>query len=250
MNLSLDDKVALVTGGSRGIGRAICVEFASLGARVLVNYVSMGDNAVDAEETVRLCGCEKAEAVCFDVAKREEVEAAFETIKQKYGKLDILVNNAGISRDALLIRFSEEDWRQTLAVNLDGAFFSAQAAARLMIKARSGAIINISSVVGQMGNAGQVAYVSSKAALIGMTKSLAKELASRNIRVNAVAPGFIDTDMTRALDEDVRKGHLAAIPAGRMGRPEEVASVVAFLASDMAGYITGQVIGVNGGLYM
>lgn len=250
MNLSLNGKVALVTGASRGIGRAICAELAALEAKVLVNYVDFGKNSQEAKETVSLCGEEKAEAICFDVSKRQQVEEAFEIIKSKYGRLDILVNNAGISRDNLIIRFSEEDWRQTLSVNLDGAFFTAQAAAKLMVKTRSGRIINISSVVGQMGNAGQVAYVSSKAALIGMTKSLARELASRSITVNAVAPGFIDTDMTRALDENVRKGHLAGIPLGRMGEPEEIAQVVAFLASDMAGYITGQVVGVNGGLYM
>lgn len=249
MKPSLKDKIALVTGGSRGIGRAICTKLASLGANVYVNYSA---SPAAAEETVRACqefGVE-ANALGFSVADSAAVDAAFEQIKSKYGKLDILVNNAGISRDGLLLRFKDADWRETLGINLDGAFFCSRAAAKLMLKAKSGSIVNISSVVGEMGNAGQAAYVSSKAGLIGLTKSLARELASRAITVNAITPGFITTDMTDKLDESLKAEMLKSIPLSRFGDPEEVANLVAFLASTEAAYITGQVVGINGGMYM
>jgi 3-oxoacyl-[acyl-carrier protein] reductase len=247
MTLTLQDKVALVTGGSRGIGRAISLSLAEAGATVFVNYAS---NAGAAQETLGLCKQEQSQAMGFDVSNREEVDRAIEKIRERAGKLDILVNNAGITSDALMIRLKDEDWKRTLAINLDGAFFCSRAAARVMMKARTGRIINISSVVGEMGNAGQVAYVSSKAGLIGLTKALARELSARAITVNAVTPGFIDTDMTKKLDDEVRTLHLKNVPLGRMGEAREVAALVSFLASDPAGYITGQVIGVNGGLYM
>lgn len=264
MSTGLVGKVALVTGGSRGIGRAICVALASEGASVFVNY---GANSSAAEETTRLCttawessrehvGGATAEAspffrsLGFDVADSAAVDAAVDSIKSQCGRLDILVNNAGISHDGLLMRFKDEDWRRTIAVNLDGAFFCARAASKIMMKARWGRIVNISSVVGEMGNAGQVAYVSAKAGLIGMTKSMARELASRGITVNAVTPGYIETDMTKDLDPKVMETMRASIPLGRTGSAEEVASAVAYLCGDTAAYITGQTLAVNGGLYM
>lgn len=245
----LSGKVALVTGGSRGIGRAICVKLSSLGAHVFVNYSSRPDAA---DETVILCkqAGGDAESLGFNVGAAEEVDAAFNKIKGSKGTLDILVNNAGISRDGLLIRMKDEDWDKTIATNLSGAFYCARAAARIMMKARTGTIINISSVVGEMGNAGQIPYVSSKAGLVGMTKALAKELGIRGIRVNAIAPGFIETDMTKALDEKLTEEYMKVIPLGRFGRPEEVAALAAFLAGPEAAYITGQVLGINGGMHM
>lgn len=246
MTLELEGKIAVVTGASRGIGRAIAVQLAKNGARVVVNYVG---NLAAAEETARLCG-EQAVIMKFDVAKRDEVDAAFDDVKTKLGGLHILVNNAGISKDGLLLRFKDDDWAQTLATNLTGAFQCARAGAKLMTKQRWGRIINISSVVGESGNAGQVAYASAKAGLIGLTKTLAQELSSRTITVNAVAPGFIDTDMTAALNEEQRKAILAQIPLGSMGTADDVAHCVAFLASDRARYVTGHVLAVNGGMYM
>lgn len=242
-------KVALVTGASRGIGRAIAVELARQGVFVLVNYSASPEAAQETLNAVREVGGD-GELLKFGVQDSQAVENAFDGIKSRHGRLDILVNNAGISRDGLVLRMKDEEWLSTLGVNLNGSFFCARAAARLMLKAKRGRIINISSVVGEMGNAGQVPYVSSKAGVIGMTKALARELASRGITVNAVAPGFIETDMTSALDEKVKAEHLTSIPLGRYGQSEEVAQLVAFLASDSAAYITGQVIGINGGMYM
>lgn len=249
MNETSTRKTALVTGASRGIGRSIAMALAKQGAFVIVNYSSSPEAAQETLNAIREVGGD-GEIVKFSVQDSQAVEDAFEGIKARHGKLDILVNNAGISRDGLVLRMKDEEWLQTLAVNLNGSFFCARAAARLMLKAKKGRIINISSVVGEMGNAGQVPYVSSKSGLIGMTKALARELASRNVTVNAVAPGFIETDMTDALDQKLKEEHQKSIPLGRFGQAEEVADLVAFLASDNAAYITGQVIGINGGMYM
>jgi 3-oxoacyl-[acyl-carrier protein] reductase len=242
-------KVALVTGASRGIGRAIAVALAKQGAYVLVNYSSSPEAAQETLDEIRQVGGD-GEVLKFSVQDSDAVENAFDGIKARHGQLDILVNNAGISRDGLVLRMKDEEWLATLGVNLNGAFFCCRAAARLMLKAKSGRIVNISSVVGEMGNAGQVPYVSSKAGLIGLTKALAKELASRNVTVNAITPGFIETDMTAALNEKQREEHMKAIPLGRYGQAAEVADLVTFLASDSAAYITGQIIGINGGMYM
>jgi 3-oxoacyl-[acyl-carrier protein] reductase len=246
----LNGKIALVTGGSRGIGRAICIALAREGALVIVNYVG---NEAAAHETARLAkatGGPDPVPMKFDVADRAQVDAAFEEVKSKHGGLHVLVNNAGISKDGLLLRFKDDDWAQTLQTNLTGSFHCARAGVKLMTKQRWGRIINISSVVGQSGNAGQVAYASAKAGLIGLTKTLALELASRNITVNAVTPGFIDTDMTAALNEEQRQKILELIPLDSMGTPDDVAHAVAFLATDRARYITGHVLAVNGGMYM
>ena len=249
MTKHFSEEVALVTGASRGIGRAIALRLADAGCRVAVNYSA---NRSAAEEVVGECtkrGVE-AHALAFDVADSSAVDAAIDLINKTFGRLDILVNNAGISRDGLCIRIKDDDWRKTLSTNLDGAFYCSRAASKIMLKARRGRIINISSVVGEMGNAGQVPYVSSKAGLIGMTKALARELASRGVTVNAVSPGFIETDMTAALDEKTRIEHLKDIPLGRYGGADEVAQLVVFLAGSGAAYITGQIIGINGGLYI
>lgn len=249
----LNDKVALVTGGSRGIGRAICIELAREGAKVIVNYAG---NEAAAQETARQIkdaqpgGGPDPVLMKFDVANKDEVERAFDEIKQKHGGLHVLVNNAGISKDGLLLRFKDEDWATTIATNLTGSFHCARAGAKLMTKQRWGRIINISSVVGESGNAGQVAYAAAKSGLIGLTKTLAQELASRSITVNAVTPGFIDTDMTAALTEEQRKKILEQIPLDSMGTAADVAHAVAFLATDKARYITGHVLSVNGGMYM
>jgi 3-oxoacyl-[acyl-carrier protein] reductase len=242
-------RVALVTGAARGIGRTIAVALAQPDLTIYINDVTPGD---EARETIREAETKGAQATYlpFNVADPLEVEQAFENIIQASGRLDILVNNAGITRDQLLVRLKEEDWDQVLAVNLKGAFNCLKAAAKPMLKQRFGRIVNISSVVGLMGNAGQINYVASKAGLVGLTKSAARELASRNITVNAVAPGFIETAMTQNLPEKTREAMLAQIPLNRFGKPEEVAHAVAFLVSEQAAYITGQVIHVNGGMLM
>ncbi|MBN8548635.1 MAG: 3-oxoacyl-[acyl-carrier-protein] reductase [Deltaproteobacteria bacterium] len=246
---SLSGRIALVTGGSRGIGRAICTKLASLGATVYVNYTS---NQAAADETVKLCQAEgvQAYAIGFDVSDSAAVDAAIERIQKESTKLDILVNNAGISKDGLFVRMKDEDWQRIMNINLNGAFYCARAAARLMMKARYGRIVNMSSIVGEMGNAGQAPYVASKAALIGLTKSVAKELASRNVTVNAVTPGYIETEMTDVLDAKRKEELMGVIPLGRIGSPNDIANVTAFLVSDDASYVTGQIIGVNGGMYM
>jgi 3-oxoacyl-[acyl-carrier protein] reductase len=245
---SLEGKVALVTGASQGIGRAIALGLAGAGAKVAAASRNWGKLDALAEEVAGLGG--EAAAILMDVADAEQVRAGFHQALERFARLDILVNNAGITRDGLAIRMKPEDWEAVLRTNLTGAHLCIQQAVGVMLRQRSGRIINVSSVVAQMGNAGQANYVAAKAGLIGLTKAMAAELASRNITVNAVAPGFIVTPMTDQLAQNVRDDLLARIPLGRFGTPEEVAAAVAFLASDEAGYITGHVLGVNGGLYM
>lgn len=249
MQISLQDKVAIVTGGSRGIGRAIVETLAAAGARVVVNYKS---NAAAAEEVVHAIeGANgKALAVQADVSTAEGVEALFRATLDQFGRLDILVNNAGITRDTLLLRMKEDDFDAVLDTNLRGVFLCTKAALRPMSKAKGGRIINITSVVGLMGNPGQSNYAAAKAGLIGFTKSVAREMASRAITVNAVAPGYIETELTDVLSEQVRGAILENIPLGRLGEPRDVANLVCFLASDAASYITGQTLTVDGGMVM
>jgi 3-oxoacyl-[acyl-carrier protein] reductase len=245
----LTGRVALVTGGSRGIGRAISIALARAGAFVVVNYRG---NEAAANETLaeieRAGG--KATAMGFDVADATAVDEAVSAVVERHGSLDILVNNAGLAVDQLLLRVKPEEIERTFSTNVSGAIYCAKAAIRPMMRKKHGRIIQLSSVVAQSGNAGQVVYGASKAALIGMTKTLAREYASRGITVNTVAPGFIETDMTADLPQTARDGILTQTPAGRIGRPEEVAAAVLFLASDEASYVTGQTLGVNGGMYM
>jgi 3-oxoacyl-[acyl-carrier protein] reductase len=244
----LQDKIALVTGASRGIGRGIALALAAQGATI----VAVGTNPSAVEAVVaelKEMGCE-ALGVPANITDGAEVEKVIKAAKAAYGRIDILVNNAGITRDGLLLRMKNEDWDAVMDVNLKGAFMATRAVAKLMTRQRSGRIINISSVVGQMGNPGQANYCASKAGLIGLTRSNARELAKRNITVNAVAPGFISTDMTDALPEEQRQELAAQIPLERLGSVADIAHAVLFLASDQAGYITGQVIAVNGGMYM
>ena len=243
--INLDGKVALVTGGSRGIGRAIAGALHDQGARVAV----LGRDLARAEATAAELG-DRAMAVAADVGRADEAAKAVEAVEQQLGPVDILVNNAGLTRDGLLARMSEADWDAVLDANLKGAFLLMKAVTRGMMKRRWGRIINITSVVGLTGNPGQANYAASKAGLIGLTKSVARELASRNVLVNAVAPGFIDTDMTRALTDQQREALQAQIPLGRLGDSEDVAGAVLFLASDLAQYITGQVLVVDGGMVM
>ena len=247
--MELEGRVAIVTGSSRGIGRAIALELSKRGAVIAVNYAG---NAAAARETAAAItdGGGRALAIQADVADQEQVEAMMKQILNEYGRLDILINNAGITRDNLLPRLRESDWDAVLNVNLKGAYNCAKAVMRPMLKARWGRIINISSVVGLIGNAGQANYAAAKAGLIGFTKSLARELGSRSITVNAVAPGYIMTAMTDGLTEENKSKLLAGVPLNRFGNPEEIASAVAFLAGEGAGYITGQVIVVDGGMTM
>jgi 3-oxoacyl-[acyl-carrier protein] reductase len=240
-------RTVLVTGGSRGIGKAISAALASRGARVVLADV-LGEEAARTAAAIAEGG-RQASSVALDVTRPESVQAAVDGVLAEHGRIDVLVNNAGIARDQLLMRMKREEWDAVLAVNLTGGFTCAQAVLRPMMRQRSGRIISVSSVVGQMGNAGQANYAASKAGLIGFTKALAREVAARNITVNAVAPGLIDTDMTRALSDAVRAEWAAKVPLGRLGSPDDVAWTVAFLASDEASYITGQVIAVNGGMY-
>jgi 3-oxoacyl-[acyl-carrier protein] reductase len=245
----LSGKVALVTGGSRGIGRAACEALARQGAHVIVNYVSNESSARAVADAIVSAGG-KAEIVQFDVADGEASERAIAELVKRHGRLDVLVASAGISIDGLLLRLKEDDFERTLAVNLKGAVGCARAAIKSMMRAKSGRIVFLSSVVGEMGNAGQTAYAASKAALLGVTKSIAREYASRNITVNAVTPGFVDTDMTGALTPEQRTQMLGAVPLGRTATPAEIAAAIVFLASDEAGYVTGQALRVNGGMYM
>ncbi len=251
MTISFDfaNKVALVTGGSRGIGRAIALELAKGRATVVISYAG---NEAAATETLKLLGDAgaKCKALRFDVADTAACASAVDTVVTEFGRLDVLVNNAGVAIDGLIMRFKDDDWDKTLDTNLKGAFALIRAASRPMMKQRSGAIVNVSSIVGESGNGGQAAYAASKAGLIGLTKSVAKELASRGIRVNAVTPGFIATDMTAEIPEAMKAKLLDQIPLSRLGTAEEIAKSVAFLASDAASYITGETLKVNGGMYM
>ena len=241
--------VALVTGAARGIGRAIALVLARPGLTLYLNDIALGEEAVRTQQEVNDKGAQ-AKLIEFNVADAGQVQQGVDEILKESGRLDLLVNNAGITRDNLILRMKEAEWDAVLAVNLKGAYNCMRAVSKAMVKQRSGRIINISSVVGVMGNAGQANYVASKAGLIGLTKAVARELASRNITVNAVAPGFIQTEMTESLPAKVKEEMLAQIPLGRFGTPEEVAQAVAFLASDAAAYLTGQVIHVNGGMLM
>lgn len=246
-NYDLKDKVALVTGASRGIGKAIAIQLASCGARVIVNYCGSKEKADElVDQILELGGT--AEAMQCNVADYEETEKMISTILSKYHKVDILVNNAGVTRDNLMIKMSEEDFDQVIATNLKGAFNTMKNLYKNFMKLRAGKIINISSVSGLMGNAGQANYSASKAGVIGLTKSMARELASRNICVNAVAPGFVETDMTGKMSETTLEAAKKTIPLQRLGQAEDIANVVAFLASEQANYITGQVICVDGGM--
>jgi 3-oxoacyl-[acyl-carrier protein] reductase len=247
--MRFENQVAIVTGAGRGIGRAIALQFAQEGARVAcVSRTEQNARNVATEINARRTDAAKAYAV--DVADHAAVQKVGARILEEFGKVDILVNNAGVRRDALVMRMSVEDWDAVIATNLRGAFSFSQAIVRVMTKQRSGRIINISSVIGLIGNAGQTNYAASKAGLIGFTKSLARELASRNITVNAIAPGFVTTDMTAGLSEDIKQTIHAKIPLGRTATPEEIADAVTFLASAEAGYITGQVLCVDGGIVM
>ena len=245
----LKDKVALVTGASRGIGREIAQTLAAYGASVIVNYNGSKDRADEVVEMISAAGG-KAIAVKADVAKAEEIARLFEEAQAAFGRIDILVNNAGITRDNLILKMSEEEYDTVLDTNLKGAFLCMKHAAKIMLRQKNGRIINISSISGIAGNAGQANYCAAKAGLIGLTKSLAKELGSRGITVNAVAPGFIETEITEKLSEQVKEGMLAQIPLKRAGSVKDIAEAVAFLASERAAYITGQTLSVNGGMAM
>ncbi len=244
---TMDGRVAVVTGASRGIGRAIALALGARGASVVA--AARADHAAGVADEVRRAGGTAA-AMTLDVTDAENVGAVVAAVVEQFGRLDVLVNNAGITRDQLLLRMKREDWDAVLATNLTAAFTASQAVLKPMLKQRWGRIINMTSVAGQLGNAGQVNYAASKAGLIGFTKALAHEVASRNITVNAVAPGLIDTDMTRELAQGPREDWAARVPARRLGTPDDVAAAVVFLASDEASYITGHVLAVNGGMYM
>lgn len=246
----LKGKKALITGGTAGIGKAIAEVFAENGADVCIfgTNAERASLAVKEIEALRKDPAQKVESILVDVSKFGEVESAIQKVLASFGTIDILVNNAGITRDNLLMRMSEEDWDLVLNVNLKSAYNTCKALTRPMMKARSGSIINITSVIGITGNAGQINYAASKAGMIGLTKSLAKELASRNVRVNGIAPGYIETQMTGALPDAVKEGILSKIPMGRIGQPKEIAQAALFLASDLSSYMTGQIVTVDGGM--
>jgi len=243
--MDLTDKVTIVTGSGRGIGRAIALKLANAGASVVINDIGQAAEAV-AREIEAVGG--KGQAIIADVSSTSDVTKLVEMTMATYGRVDILINNAGINRDQLLVRMTDEDWDKVIAIDLKSVFLCTRAVLRPMIKQRWGRIISISSIVGLIGNAGQANYASAKAGIIGFTRSIAREVASRGITVNAIAPGFIDTEMTQQLPDNQRKELISRIPSGRLGSPEDVASAVCFLASDEASYITGQVLTVDGGM--
>ena len=245
----LEGKVALVTGGSRGIGRAIALKLAGEGAAVAINYAGNAKAAEEVKASIEAAGG-KAMVVQADVSSAEAVDAMVEAVVNELGGIDILVNNAGITRDGLLMRMKEADWDAVINTNLKGVFYCTKAVSKLMMKKRSGRIVNMASVVGLTGNAGQANYAAAKSGVIGFSKSMAKELASRGITVNMVAPGYIETDMTAVLSDKVREAMISTVPLARAGQAEDIAGAVLFLVSDMASYITGQVINVDGGMVM
>lgn len=245
----LKGKTAIVTGAARGIGRAIALKLASNGVNIVLNYRSSEEKAIEVEEEIKKLGVEVLR-VKGDISKLTDVENLVNSAKDRFGVIDIMVNNAGITKDTLILRMKEEEFDSVIDTNLKGVFNCLKAITPIMVKQKTGKIINLSSVVGIVGNAGQVNYAASKAGVIGMTKSLAKEVGSRGITVNAVAPGFIETEMTEVLGEKLKEESKKAIPLKRLGKPEDVAAVVSFLASDEANYVTGQVINVDGGMVM
>lgn len=247
--MQLDGKVALVTGASRGIGRAVAIALAKNGAKIAVNYAG---NQAAAEEVKQIIEQNGGEAILVqaDISNAESVDAMVAQVMDAFGRIDILVNNAGITRDTLLMRMKEADWNAVIQTNLTGVFYVTKAVSKIMMKQRSGKIVNMSSVVGLMGNAGQANYAAAKAGVIGFTKSMAKELAARNITVNAIAPGFIATDMTAVLSDKVKEDLATKIPMGRLGEADDIAAAVLFLVSDSASYITGQTLNVDGGMVM
>ena len=247
--MRLDNKTAVITGGSRGIGKEVALHLASLGADIAISYNSNADAANKVIEEIRSMG-RKAIAMKADVGKKEQVEEFVGEVLEQYGNIDILVNNAGITRDNLLLRMKEEEWDEVLNKNLKGVFLMTKRVLRKMIKNKRGKIINITSIVGVIGNAGQANYSASKAGLIGFTKSVAKEVAVRGIQVNAIAPGFIETEMTDVLPENIKDELINAIPSRKLGKPEDIAYLVGYLTSELSNYITGQIIHVDGGMYM
>ena len=247
--MSLSGKTAIVTGGSRGIGKAVALKLAEKGANIVVNYTSSPDKAMEVVEQIKEMGRE-ALAIKADVSKEEDVSSLVKEVSKQFSSIDILINNAGITRDTLLIRMKDEDWDRVLDVNLKGTYLCTKLVAKKMMKQRSGKIVNITSVIGIIGNAGQANYAASKAGVIGLTKSAARELASRGVNVNAVAPGFIRSDMTDKLSDEIVENYSKNIPLGKLGNPEDVANAVAFLCSEESNYLTGQVLNVDGGMVM